>query len=90
MNDRGQENKRRRIGIREEKISYGWCKWETRGAGRAQQGCTQHLSVQLLYCIIYNFSYAEGKHVPFTTYERTDKQHGGLDVQYEDLNSLDE
>lgn len=33
MSDRGRENKKRHIGIRREgkKISYGWCRWETRG-----------------------------------------------------------
>lgn len=32
MSDRGRENKKRSIGIRWEgkKISYGWCRWETR------------------------------------------------------------
>lgn len=57
MSDGGRENKRRCIRIRRdgEEISYGWCKRETRGAGRAREGCTLHLSVQQLYCIMYNF-----------------------------------
>lgn len=28
---------------------------ETRGAARAQQGCTLHLSVQPSHCIMYHF-----------------------------------
>lgn len=37
------------------KLVMADAKRETRGAGRAQQGCTLHLSVQLLHSIMYNF-----------------------------------
>jgi len=39
MNDRGQENKKRCIGIRRAgEISYGECRWETR---RIEVGCSK-------------------------------------------------
>lgn len=70
------------MGIRweREQISYGRSKWETRGAARAQQGCTLHLSVQLLYCIMYHFLKKRVIACMSTTYEKD--QYTEWEIRY--------
>ena len=78
MSDGGRGNKKRCIGIKRggEKISYGWCRRETRGFGRAQQGCTLHLSVQLLHCVMYYFLWLGAIIIQSAAYEKEGKQRG--------------